>query len=80
MFAKTGPAVSINSVSAAGHNPNLAVGYSGGFAGISADFRMCLDAGYMVAVLSNFGAAPVSQKIQNLVGREKWNTIMPKTA
>jgi hypothetical protein len=53
-------------------NENLAVGHSGGFAGISADFRVYLDAGYTMAVLSNYGggAQPVSQKIQNLVGRK----------
>ena len=49
-----------------------AVGHGGGFAGISADFLMYLDAGYTMAVLSNYGggALPVSQKIQNLVGRK----------
>jgi CubicO group peptidase (beta-lactamase class C family) len=49
-----------------------AVGHGGGFNGISADFLMYLDAGYTVAVLSNYGggALPVSQKIQNLVGRK----------
>jgi hypothetical protein len=40
MFAKTGPVVSIDSVSTAVLNPNLAVGHGGGFSGISADFRM----------------------------------------
>jgi len=50
-----------------------AVGHNGGFAGISADFLMYLDAGYTLAVLSNYGsgALPVSQKIQNLVGRKR---------
>ena len=50
-----------------------AVGHSGGFNGISADFLMYLDAGYTIAVLSNYGggADPVSQKIQNLVGRKE---------
>jgi len=54
-------------------NPNLAVGYGGGFAGISADLLMYLDAGYTMAVLLNYGsgAPPVSQKIQNLVGRKE---------
>ena len=49
-----------------------AAGHSGAFAGISADFRMYLDAGYTIAVLSNYGggAQPVSQKIQKLVGRK----------
>jgi CubicO group peptidase (beta-lactamase class C family) len=48
-----------------------AVGHNGGFAGISADFMMYLDAGYTVAVLSNYGggAQPVSQKIGTLIGR-----------
>jgi CubicO group peptidase (beta-lactamase class C family) len=49
-----------------------AVGHNGGFAGISADFVMFLDAGCTVAVLSNYGggAEPVSQKISNLIGRK----------
>jgi hypothetical protein len=49
-----------------------AVGHNGGFPGISADFRMCLDAGYTMAVPSNYGGGtdPVSQKVQNLVGRK----------
>jgi CubicO group peptidase (beta-lactamase class C family) len=49
-----------------------AVGHSGGFNGISADFLMYLDAGYTIAVLSNYGggADPVSQKMQNLIGRK----------
>ena len=50
-----------------------AVDRSGGFASISADFLMCLDAGNTLAVLPNYGngAPPVSQKIQKLVGRKK---------
>jgi hypothetical protein len=50
-----------------------AMGHGGGFAGISADFLVYLDTGYTPAVLSNYGseAEPVSQKIQNLVGRKK---------
>jgi len=49
-----------------------AVGHNGGFPGISAEFVMFLDAGYTVAVLSNYGngAPVVSQKISNLVGRK----------
>ncbi len=49
-----------------------AVGHNGGFAGISADFVMFLDAGYTVAVLSNYGqgAPAASQKISNLIGRK----------
>jgi len=48
------------------------VGHSGGFAGISAEFDMYLDAGYTVAVLSNYGSGmePVRQKISNLIGRK----------
>jgi len=48
-----------------------AVGHNGGFAGISAEFMMFLDAGYTVAVLSNYGggAEPVSQKVQSLLRR-----------
>jgi len=48
-----------------------AVGHNGGFAGISAEFMMFLDAGYTVAVLSNYGGGtePVSGKISNLIGR-----------
>lgn len=70
-FAKIGPVVSVDSVSTAVPNPNLAVGHSGGFAGIRAGLRMYLDAGYTMVVLSNCGsgAEPVSQKVQNLVGR-----------
>lgn len=49
-----------------------AVGHRGGFASISADFLVYLDAGYTLAVLSNYGsgAPPVSHEIQNLVGRK----------
>lgn len=49
------------------------VGHNGGFPGISADFLLYLDGGYTIAVLSNYGGGPrpVSQKIQNLVGRKK---------
>ena len=52
-------------------NENLAGGRSGGFSGISADFRMYLDVGYTMAVLPNCGGGtePVSQKIQNSVRR-----------
>jgi hypothetical protein len=72
MFAKTGPVVSVDSVSTAVLNPNIAVGYSDGFSGISADFLVYLDTGYTLAVLSIYGsgAEPVSQKIQNFVGRK----------
>jgi CubicO group peptidase (beta-lactamase class C family) len=50
-----------------------AVGHGGGFNGVSADFLMYLDAGYTIAVLSNYGggADPVSQKIQGLIGRKE---------
>ena len=49
------------------------VDHGGGFSGISADFLIYLDGGYTLAVLSKYGggALPVSQKIQNLVGRVK---------
>ena len=78
MFAKTGPVVFIDSVSAAAHNPNLAVGHGGGFDGISADFRMYLDAGHTMAVLSNYGGGvePSSQKMQNCWG-EKSRSYLP---
>ncbi|RJR32332.1 MAG: class A beta-lactamase-related serine hydrolase [Candidatus Latescibacterota bacterium] len=48
-----------------------AVGHAGGFAGISAEFMMFLDAGYTWCVLSNYGngASPVSNKVSNLIGR-----------
>jgi hypothetical protein len=72
MFARIGPGDFVDSVSAVAPNPNLAVGHSGGFPGISADFRMYLDAGYTMAVLSNCGGGsdPASQKMQNLIGRK----------
>ncbi len=46
-----------------------AVGHGGDFAGISAQFRMYLDSGYTVAVLSNYdGAAPlVEAKARELI-------------
>ena len=39
----------------------------------TADFMMYIDAGYTIAVLSNYGsgAVLVSQKIQDLVGRKE---------
>jgi CubicO group peptidase (beta-lactamase class C family) len=45
------------------------VGHSGGFTGISADLAVYLDAGWTVAVLSNFGEAAsfVSQKANTLI-------------
>jgi CubicO group peptidase (beta-lactamase class C family) len=47
------------------------VGHNGGFAGISADFAMYLDAGYTVAILSNYGSGmqPVHQKVRDLLER-----------
>ena len=50
----------------------LNVGHNGGFAGISAEFEMFLEAGYTAAVLSNYGdgAPRVGQKIMNLLGRK----------
>jgi hypothetical protein len=49
-----------------------AVGHNGGFAGISAEFMMFLDAGYTWCCLSNYGdgVPPVSQKVSNLIGRK----------
>ncbi len=47
------------------------VGHGGGFPGISANFHMYLDAGYTVAILSNYGEgmAPVDQKVRDLLER-----------
>jgi hypothetical protein len=72
MFAKIGPVVFIDCVSTAVLNQKLTVGNSGGFSGLGTDFRVYL-AGYAMRVLSNCGsgALPVSQKIQNLVGRKE---------
>lgn len=49
-----------------------AVGHAGGFAGISAEYMMFLDAGYTWCVLSNCGddMMPVSQKVSNLIERK----------
>ncbi len=47
------------------------VGHSGGFTGINGDLAIFVDAGYIVAVLSNYsnGASPLSGRIQDLIGR-----------
>jgi CubicO group peptidase (beta-lactamase class C family) len=47
------------------------VGHGGGFAGINGDLEIFVDAGYVVAVLSNYsnGASPLSGRIQDLIGR-----------
>jgi CubicO group peptidase (beta-lactamase class C family) len=47
------------------------VGHSGGFSGISANLSMFVDAGYVVAVMSNYGgaASPLAAKIQDLLER-----------
>lgn len=47
------------------------VGHSGGFSGISANLSIFVDAGYVVAVMSNYGGAagPLAAKIQNLLER-----------
>ncbi|UCC82611.1 MAG: beta-lactamase family protein [Gemmatimonadota bacterium] len=47
------------------------VGHGGGFTGINGDLAIFVDAGYVVAVLSNYsnGASPLSGRIQNLIGR-----------
>lgn len=47
------------------------VGHSGGFTGINGELTIFVDAGYVVAVLSNYsnGASPLSGRIQDLIGR-----------
>jgi CubicO group peptidase (beta-lactamase class C family) len=47
------------------------VGHSGGFPGISADLKIFVDAGYVVAVLSNYSraASAVSEEIRKLLQR-----------
>jgi len=47
------------------------VGHSGGFSGINANLSMFVDAGYVVAVMSNYGgaASPLAAKIQDLLER-----------
>jgi len=45
------------------------VGHSGGFSGINGNLSIFVDAGYVVAVLSNYsnGASPLSERIEALV-------------
>jgi CubicO group peptidase (beta-lactamase class C family) len=47
------------------------VGHSGGFTGINGDLQIFVDAGYIVAVLSNYsnGASPLAARIGELVER-----------
>jgi CubicO group peptidase (beta-lactamase class C family) len=47
------------------------VGHGGGFAGINGDLKIFVDAGYIVAVLSNYsnGANPLSGRIEDLIER-----------
>lgn len=47
------------------------VGHSGGFTGINGELTIFVDAGYVVAVLSNYsdGASPLSGRIQNFIER-----------
>ncbi|MGD2154179.1 MAG: serine hydrolase domain-containing protein [Gemmatimonadales bacterium] len=47
------------------------VGHGGGFTGINGDLAIFVEAGYVVAVLSNYsnGASPLSGRIQDLIGR-----------
>ncbi len=49
------------------------VGHGGGFAGINAQLSMFVDAGYVVAVLSNYGqaASPLAERIQQLLERTR---------
>jgi hypothetical protein len=73
MFAKTGPVVSVDSVSAAVLNPNLAVGHSGGFSGINSQLDIYVDSGYIVAAMSNIdnGASPLANRIGRTLARVK---------
>ncbi len=47
------------------------VGHSGGFTGINGDLKIFVDAGYVVAVLSNYsnGASPLAGRIGDLIER-----------
>ncbi len=47
------------------------VGHSGGFPGINGELAIYVDAGYIVAVLSNYsnGASPLSRRVQDLIDR-----------
>jgi CubicO group peptidase (beta-lactamase class C family) len=47
------------------------VGHSGGFTGINGDFKIFVDAGYVVAVLSNYsnGASPLAGRIGDFIER-----------
>jgi CubicO group peptidase (beta-lactamase class C family) len=52
------------------------VGHGGGFLGINGDLAIFVDAGYIVAVLSNYsnGASPLSSRMQDLIGRIEQRT------
>jgi CubicO group peptidase (beta-lactamase class C family) len=47
------------------------VGHSGGFTGINGELTIFVDAGYVVAALSNYsnGASPLSGRIEDLIER-----------
>jgi CubicO group peptidase (beta-lactamase class C family) len=49
------------------------VGHSGGFSGINANLDIFVDAGYIVAVMTNYdrAASPVTRKIKKLLERTK---------
>ena len=51
------------------------VGHSGGFDGIDSQLDIYVDAGYIVAVMSNIdrGASPLAAKIGRVLGRIKSN-------
>jgi hypothetical protein len=48
-----------------------AAGHAGDFSGISADFQMHLDAGYTMAVLSNYGADGAVESEDSEAGGEE---------
>jgi CubicO group peptidase (beta-lactamase class C family) len=52
------------------------VGHSGGFPGINGNLSIFVDAGYIVAVLSNYsnGASPLADRIEALVGTTQEGT------
>ena len=56
-----------------GKTDNRIIGHGGGFPGISANLDIFIDAGFVAAVLSNYGGAarPIRDKIRELVGEVK---------
>ena len=54
----------------------VVVGHSGGFSGINGNLSIFVDAGYIVAVLSNYsdGASPLADRIEALIGRTQDGT------